>query len=169
MLADLALMTKVAELLGGENAVKVVKALAELGKATDDQLSVRLKIDLNEVRKLLYTFYACSLVTVERTRDENTGWFTFYWKLQPDAVEGFISSQKRKVLEKLKIRLEFERSHDFYICTSPECSQRLTFDDATELLFRCPICGSPLDHFDNGPVIEALNERIKRIEEEISP
>lgn len=167
MLINEALLTKVAEVLGGEEAVKLVKALKNLEKATDDELSSRTDVRLNNVRKILYRLYNFSLVTVERIRDEKTGWFIFYWRLQPDQIEGFIQNQKRKILEKLETRLKYEQTHDFYYCGTPTC-KCVTFEDAVELVFRCPTCRKPLRHITNDHLIEALSSKIEAIKRELS-
>lgn len=159
---------KVAEVLGGEEAVKVVDALREVDdETTDEEIASRTGIRLNSVRKILYKLYDHSLVTLRRSRDQTTGWFIFHWRLQPDQLEGFILNQKRRVLEKLETRLDYEKNHDFYYCYTPGC-RKIPFKDAMELVFRCPTCNKPLMHFDNGRVIEALTEKVEQLRKELS-
>jgi transcription initiation factor TFIIE subunit alpha len=158
-------LSKVVEMLGGEDAIRIVSILQKADKLTDEELSNKTEIRLNEVRKILYRLYDYSLVTCERLRDENTGWFIFYWKLQPDQAEGFIMNQKRKILEKLESRLNYETSHNFYSCLTEGCD-RVTFEDAMETLFRCQKCGKPLKHVDNSEIIEHLREKINSIHQE---
>lgn len=81
-------------------------------------------------------------------------------------MEGFIQSQKRRVLEKLNIRLEFEKNHDFYYCYTPGC-KRIPFEDAVELVFKCPTCGKPLMHFDNDRIVEALGKKVDVLRKEL--
>ncbi len=104
---------------------------------------------------------------LRRSRDEHTGWFIFHWRLQPDQLEGFIFNQKRRVLEKLQARVEYEKSHDFYYCHTAGC-RRFPFEEAVDLVFRCPACKKPLMHFDNGQLIEALNSKIGELRKELS-
>ena len=65
----------------------------------------------------------------------------------------------------LSTRLDYEEKNDFYYCGTPECN-RITFDDAMELVFKCPTCGKVLQHYDNGPIVEALADKIKQLEGE---
>ena len=116
-------LVKIAEALGDEEAVKVIDILKNSGEVTDDEIANKTGIRLNSVRKILYKLYDHSLVAMRQTRDQNTGWFIFHWRLQPDQLEGFIINQKKRVLEKLKIRLEYEKSHDFYYCFTPGCKK----------------------------------------------
>lgn len=160
-------LSKVVEMIGGEDAVKIVSALERVNRRTDEELSNKTDIRLNEVRKILYRLYDYSLVTCERLRDEKTGWFIFYWKLQSEQAEGFIQNQKRKTLAKLEFRLDYESSHDFYFCLTEGCS-RATFEDAMETFFRCRKCGKPLQHVDNSNIVERLREKIDSIHQELN-
>jgi len=159
-------LTKIAEALGEEEAVKLIGILKNSDEITDDEIANKTGIRLNSVRKILYKLYDHSLVSLRRTRDPNTGWFIFHWKLQPDQLEGFILSQKRRVLEKLNIRLEYEKNHDFYYCYTAGC-RRIPFEEAVELVFQCPTCGKPLMHYENDKIIDVLTKKVEKLRKEL--
>ena len=159
-------LIKIAEVFGNEDAVKVMGILKGVDEITDDEIATKTGIRLNFIRKILYKFYDHSIVGLRRSRDQNTGWFIFHWRLQSDQLEGFILNQKRRILEKLETRLGYEKNHDFYYCSTPEC-ERIPFEEAMELVFRCPACNKPLMHYDNGQLIEALNKRIEQLRKEL--
>ena len=152
---DDATLMRVASALGEEDAVKLIENLKNAEETTDDELANKTGIRLNSVRKILYKLYDQSLVSLRRTRDPKTGWFIFHWRLQPDQLEGFILSQKRRVLEKLNIRLEYEKNHDFYYCNTTGC-KRVPFEEAIELVFHCSTCGKPLVDSGNEKLVEQL-------------
>ncbi len=158
---------KVAEVLGGREAVQIVDVLSKVEEITEEELVAKTGIKLNLVRKILYKLYDHSIVALRRTRNKNTGWFIFYWRLQSDQVEGFILNQKRSILEKLEARLEYERTHDFYYCYTPGC-RRVPFEEAVELVFQCPICNKPLRHFDNERIINFLTKKIEELKKELN-
>lgn len=162
---DITLM-KVAEALGEEEAVKLIEILKNSDETTDDEIANKTGIRLNSVRKILYKLYDHSLVSLRRTRDPKTGWFIFHWKLQPDQLEGFILSQKRRVLEKLNIRLEYEKNHDFFYCHTPGC-RRIPFEEAVELVFRCSTCGKSLMHYENGKIVQSLTQKVEQLRKEL--
>jgi len=162
---DVTLM-KVAEALGEEDAIKLIDILKNAEETTDDEIANKTGIRINSIRKILYKLYDHSLVSLRRTRDPKTGWFIFHWRLQPDQLEGFILSQKRQVLEKLNVRLEYEKNHDFFYCGTPGC-RRFPFEDTVELVFRCPTCGKPLMHFDNGKIVSALTVKVEQLRKEL--
>jgi transcription initiation factor TFIIE subunit alpha len=163
---DDATLMKVASSLGEEEAVKLIEHLKNLDEITDDEIATKTGIRLNSVRKILYKLYDHSLVSLRRTRDPKTGWFIFHWRLQPDQLEGFILSQKRRVLEKLNVRLEYESNHDFYYCNTPGC-RRVTFEEAVEAVFHCNACGKPLAHSENGRMIEKLAGKVEQLRKEL--
>ena len=160
-------LEKVAEAFGSEEAVRIIDVLKEVGETTDDQIATQTGIRLNSVRKILYKLYDHSLVGLRRSRDQNTGWFIFHWRLQLDQLEGFILNQKRRVLEKLEARLRYEQNHDFYYCYTIGC-KRIPFEEAMELVFRCPTCNKPLMHFENGKIVSALTKKIEQLRKELS-
>ena len=159
-------ITKVAEVLGEEEAVQIIDVLRDSSETTDDKIAGKTGIRLNEVRKILYRLYDHSLVGLRRSRDQETGWFIFHWRLQPDQFEGFIVNQKRHVLEKLQARLEYEKDHDFYYCYTQGC-RKVPFEDAMELVFRCPTCNKPLVHYENGKIVHVLVEKVGQLREEL--
>jgi transcription initiation factor TFIIE subunit alpha len=152
--------------IAGQEGAKVAKVLIKMGRATDDQLSLKTNININDVRRILYSLHDASLISTERVRDEKTGWFIFYWTPQLDAVEGFVVSRRRKVLEKLKARLKYEQNHDFYDCVNLQCKRHTPFEEAIEYMFRCPSCGSDLAYVDNSNAVEKLQRKIKELEGE---
>ncbi|MCK4633222.1 transcription factor [Candidatus Bathyarchaeota archaeon] len=159
-------LVKVAEALGKEEAIEIIYTLKDAEETTDDQIASKTGIRLNSVRKILYKLYDHSLVSLRRSRDQNTGWFIFHWKLQADQLEGYILNQKKHVLEKLDTRLRYEKNHDFYHCGTLGC-RRVPFEEAVELIFRCPMCNKPMMHFENGKVVEALSRKVDQLRKEL--
>lgn len=156
----------IAKMIGGDEAVLIVKEMSGSKEVTVEELAKTTEIRINTVRKVLYKLYSYSLVTSRRFRDPETGWFIFQWKLQLELVEGFVQNMKQKILKKLQTRLEHERSHEFYHCGNPDCP-KVSFEDAMELIFRCPNCDGILRPFDNRKMVEALEREIEKIEKEL--
>jgi transcription initiation factor TFIIE subunit alpha len=156
---------KIAGLLGGEDYVRVARALLNNENATDEEIASATGLKINTVRKALYELFGRSLITGVRVRDLKRGWFVYRWKAQRDQVDGFIENQKRKALERLKYRLNYEESHEFYSCDTPTC-RKLTFEEAMEAFFKCPTCGRNLNLVDNSEVKKALLWKISQMEQE---
>ncbi|TMI28271.1 transcription factor [Candidatus Bathyarchaeota archaeon] len=160
-------LARLASFFGGEEAINVVKALAQAGTTTDDVIATQANVRLNTARRILYKLYDHALVTCTRSRDETTGWFIYHWKLQPDQLDTFVRSRKKKTLEKIRTRLDYEKDHSFFMCKA--ClTIRVTFEDAMESAFRCSGCNGQLISEDNSKTIQVLEESARRLESELS-
>jgi transcription initiation factor TFIIE subunit alpha len=160
-------LARLASFFGGEEAINVVRTLAQAGTTTDDVIATQANVRLNTARRILYKLYDHALVTCTRSRDETTGWFIYHWKLQPDQLDAFVRSRKKKALEKLRKRVEYERGHSFFMCKG--ClSIRVTFEEAMESAFRCSGCNGQLVSEDNGKIVQVLEDSARRLESDLS-
>jgi transcription initiation factor TFIIE subunit alpha len=157
---------KIANLLGGDDYIRVARALLNNEDTTDEEIASATGLKINTVRKVLYDLFSKALISGIRVRDEKKGWFVYRWRVKRDNVDTFIDLQRRKILERLKIRLNYEESNQFYHCGNDSC-QRLTFDQAYEVFFRCPSCKMPLNPVDNTPLKQALMAKIKELSDEL--
>ena len=160
-------LIKIAKLFGGDEAITVIKSLKKLSEGTDETLANDCGVRLNTVRKVLYKLYDHGLVSCTRVRDEKTGWFIFYWRLQPDQLDAFIRSRKKRALDKLKTRLDYERNHTFFKCKT-DVDIRVPFEEAMETSFKCAKCGNQLQSLENAEIVSVLESKIQRLEAELS-
>lgn len=157
---------KIAGLIGGEEYVKVARALLNTEDVTDEEIASATGLKINIVRKVLYDMFGKALISGIRVKDEKKGWFVYRWRAKQDHVDNFIENQKKKILDRLHKRLEHEDSTEFYHCGNHQC-KRLKFDAAVELFFKCPTCSAPLNMVDNARVKEALRLKIDQITTDI--
>lgn len=158
---------KIANLIGGEEYLKVARALLNTEDATDEEIASATGLRINIIRKVLYDMFGKALITGIRVKDEKKGWFVYRWRAKQDQVDNFIDNQKKKILDRLQKRLEYEESSEFYHCGNKDCP-RNKFDSAVELFFKCSNCGGPLNMVDNTRVKEALRYKINQITDDIS-
>jgi transcription initiation factor TFIIE subunit alpha len=118
-----------------------------------------------DVRKVFRIFYDLRIASYRRGKHPDTGATRYYWYLDSRDADLALLRRKKQVLEKLKMRLEYERSNEFYVC--PKDGTRYTFDYAYEYQFTCQKCGTMLVPEDNSNYIRVLENRISRLEEEI--
>jgi len=160
------ILNAITEELGGNEALSIIEKLKS-GEATDEELANSVKLKLNLVRKILYKLYDYKIASYRRTRDKMTGWYVYYWKVNPERAPRVITNKRKEELKKLEEELDREVDNVFYICTGSD-KVRYTFDDATENAFLCVNCNSPLTAFDNTKVIDELKQQIKVLKKEIS-
>jgi len=135
--------------------------------ATDEEIAGATGMRINIIRKVLYDMFGKALITGIRVKDEKKGWFVYRWRAKRDQAENFIENQKKKILDRLQKRLEYEESSEFYHCGSTNCP-RIKFDYAMELFFKCPNCKNPLNMVNNEKVKDALRYKIEQILLDIS-
>jgi transcription initiation factor TFIIE subunit alpha len=149
--------------------IEVVKRLMSSSDSkglSDENLEEMIGVKQNEIRKVLRTLYELRIATYRRGRHPETGSTRYYWTIDPQAINMFILTLKKKILDKMKKKLEFEESMTFYIC--PVDGTRYTFEEAFDYDFTCPKCGSMLVEYDNTKIKEFLRKKIKELEEEIA-
>ena len=154
------------KLVGGENAARAVKLLIKRPGLDDEALAAKLEVDLKELRKILHRLNDLGLIVYEVHKDRNTGRRIFKWRVQQEQVIGFAKTQMKKVYERLKARLEHEKTHQIYWCNKDGC-RKYSFEEAMDLFFKCPNCGSILQLHDNSRLIEALEAKIRELEQSL--
>lgn len=147
--------------LVGAEGYKVVKNMPK-GEVTDEQIAEATGVLLNIVRRTLFILYENRLAAYRRERDTDSGWLTYLWKLDLSNLESQLGLEAKKLLKNLRAKLEFEQDKVFYACD--KLDGRFLFEHATELEFKCPVCGGYLEYQDNEPVIKALKQRIAELE-----
>jgi transcription initiation factor TFIIE subunit alpha len=158
---------KIAGLIGGDEYHKVAQALLNTEDATDEEIASATGLRINVIRKVLYDMFGKALITGIRIKDEKKGWFVYRWRAKGDQVDNFIDNQKKKILDRLQKRLEYEESSEFYHCGNKDCHY-VKFDSAIELFFKCSTCKESLNMIDNSKVKDALRYKIQQILADVS-
>ncbi|OIO64708.1 hypothetical protein AUJ68_04985 [Candidatus Woesearchaeota archaeon CG1_02_57_44] len=148
----------------GPDVVPVVESLWGKQDLSEFIIAQKLKMEIHQVRNLLYRLYAQHLATYFKKKDREKGWYVGYWTFNKPRVHEIVESLKAQKLDKLKTRLrrEVAQRDNFYLC--PHGCVRATFDNAADLQFKCPECSSILSVQENGRTIENLKAQIQQLE-----
>ena len=157
---------RLCNLIGGEEYTKISKALLNNPNSTDEEIAGGTGLKVNIVRKALYDLFGRSLITGIRVRDLNRGWFVYKWKADTEHSEIYLTNQKEKTLKKLRQKIEYYRSNDFYKCDNPTC-ETITFQEALDQFFKCPSCGKNMNAIEKTTLLKALNWKADQIEVEL--
>ena len=149
------------QLVGPEGA-RIADALMSRKEATDSELAEELGAKPSHIRKVLYDLYEARIAEYHKEKDKETGWLTFYWQIDPAHAASTIADKARKDLAELKRALDFEATHEFFIC--PTGAEKFDFARATEASFQCPEHGVVLQQHDNHVELEALRARVAALE-----
>ncbi|MFB6078233.1 MAG: transcription factor [Halarchaeum sp.] len=163
MLEDPVVQKYLHELVGPKGMP--VAAAPPDGEVTDEELSERLDLELNDVRRALFILYENDLATYRRVRDEDSGWLTYLWTFHYENIPGNLHDEMKRLHEALEERREYEMNNEFYLCEVD--SIRFEFGEAMDFGFECPECGSPLEAMGNDEMLDAIDERLDDLESEL--
>jgi transcription factor E len=157
---------KVAGVVGGDDAAGVVAALITLKSATDEQIANHANLRLPSVRRTLYKLLSLGLARYEEKKDPESQKTYYIWSPAIDQLEGYIMNMKRVIAGKIRAKLEHLRSHMFFHCGDLS-HKRLTFEEAMESFYRCPMCNNPLFQVDNSDLIKRFEDRLLLLEGDV--
>jgi transcription initiation factor TFIIE subunit alpha len=141
----------------GEDSLKIIEYLKDKKNISDFKIAEKVDRDIHEVRNILYRLYNHNLVSYYRKKDRQKGWYISYWTFNKKRVKELLDKTSKEKLSKYTQRLK-----DFYLC--PNACVRVGFEKAVDLEYRCPECGSILNHQDNTKTIDFLKTKIKELE-----
>ena len=147
----------------GIDVYPVTMLLNENEELSELKLASIMNVEVNEARRLLYKLYQENLVSFKKKKDEESGWYTYYWKLDDRKMNTMIRTVCKKTVSKISSRLTNEMSNQFFFCND-RCV-RLTQDEALLSGFKCPECGQVLTLEDNSRRIEILQGSLSEIKE----
>jgi transcription initiation factor TFIIE subunit alpha len=147
----------------GDEATQVVEFLYYNAGASEFDISEGVGFTVSQVRSILYELKAKNLIDYDRKKDKEKGWYLYYWRVLPQNFETVYYNEKKSKLEMFKERLEEEEHSVYYIC--PNYCKRLSFDEALENNFTCPVCGSLMNEENKTRKIEMLKRNIKEHED----
>jgi transcription initiation factor TFIIE subunit alpha len=136
------------------------------GEVTDEELAEELGLELNDVRRALFILYENDLASYRRLRDEDSGWLTYLWTFEYEKIPEQLEEEMERLLAALQARHNYELENEFYLCE--QCGIRFEFGEGMEWGFECPECGSSLDAMENTRLIEAMTERIDKLQDELN-
>ena len=126
----------------GSHAIAIVENLNESSQ-TDDKLSAKLNIKVNEVRRMLNVLNTYSVTRYDINKD-NKGWLTFKWYLDREKLK-LLTETVAQNSSNGGMHLQ-ENCNDFFFCKGCYESQKVIFpfDSAFESDFKCRECGKAL-------------------------
>ncbi|MDD3263599.1 MAG: hypothetical protein PHT94_01750 [Candidatus Nanoarchaeia archaeon] len=128
-------------------------------------IAAQINKTINETRAILYQLTSFNLVSSRKKKDPNKGWYVHYWSLNPSEIIYFYRKSLTKQIEELQNKIYYEKENEFYKCQG--CGERLSIDEALNISFQCPECGSYLEPIDNSKLIERLESRLIVLKEKM--
>ena len=126
-----------------ESTLKILSLLQKKKNAVEEEIAKKLKLKINDTRKLLYKLYEKRLAVYEKKADpKKKWWYIYYWSLDKDRIQELFWEYRRKQIEKKRREFEAEKKFAF-ACKG--CEAKYQYEEALETEFTCPACGSVLE------------------------
>jgi transcription initiation factor TFIIE subunit alpha len=154
--------------IGGPYAVDIVKIIEKKDcPITDEVIGAELKkLKITEIRTVLNQLHFRGIATYQKTRNQQTGWYTYTWEIKPARIAELIAVAHKDEILQLEQKLEMRGDYDFFGCMDG-CTQ-LPFELAAEYQFKCPDCGKTMELTSNKKVVKDIKSRLDLIKTEIS-
>ncbi len=152
--------------VSGEDTLSLLKALKNKKNVSEFKLADDIDMEINQTRNMLYRLYHANLVSFIRRKDKKKGWYIYYWTFNMKQVKFLAQNLAKSKIEKIKERLDREKSSVFYSC--PNKCIRLSFDQAVDFDYKCVECGTILEQEDNTKTVDALEKELKQLESEVN-
>ncbi len=148
----------------GEDALPLIEFLKNRKNLSEFIIAEKTKIEIHQVRNILYRMHSQNLATYKRKKDSKKGYYISYWTYNAKRIKDLVLALHRQKLDRLLTRLEREEKNKgcFFLCVNA-CA-RLDFEQSSELSFKCPECGSLLNQQDNTRTIDHIKQQIKELE-----
>lgn len=132
----------------GEHAIHVIQEFTV--EMSDEDIAKKIKIRASDVRVVLNKLHSFGLASYSRSRDKNSGWYSYVWRLNNERIPQLLEQMKRKgSLEQTRVLPASDAGgNEEYVCKNCGPAQRLPFEEASALLFKCQHCGANLDFFE---------------------
>ncbi len=151
-----------------QKAIHVFKIISDPSNTegySDDDIEALTGYRQAEIRRILRIFYDARIAYYRKGVHPNYGVARYFWKTDSNSINYMLLKRKKEVLEKLKQRLKYESSYEFYRC--PRDGSRYTFNEAYINEFTCIKCGSLLELENNNSIVKVLREVVEKLEKEI--
>jgi transcription initiation factor TFIIE subunit alpha len=151
--------------IAGKDGLRLVNELKGKENISEFSLASKLKKDIKVIRNIIYKLGNYNLISSNRKKDKQKGWYIYYWTIIPENIKFIYIKNKKIALVKLKEQLQKEQTEQFYTC--PKKCIHLDFDQAIDFEFRCPECGELLSQYHDPKRIIKLQKRINSLEKEL--
>jgi len=145
-----------------ESTIKILAILQKKKNVPEEDIAKKLKIRVNDTRKLLYKLYEKRLAVYEKKSDpKKKWWYIYYWNLDKGRIQELFLEFRRRQVQKKKDELEAELKYAFE-CKG--CKNKYLYEEALETEFTCPNCGSVLEQAAATMTARALRKEIGDME-----
>jgi len=163
---ELSLTREFLENIAGKEAIKLVDFCKNKNKGfTDEEVAKKLNVKITEVRAILNRLHYRGVACYQKTKNEQTGWYSYTWEIKPKRIAELILESQTEEIDKLEKKVDFEKDYVFFSCK--ERCDNVPFEVAVQYQFKCPRCGEKLNSIDNKKRLKEMKNQIDLITKEL--
>lgn len=156
--------------VGGDHAIRLAQICDKKAKSkkpvVDEVIGKQMKdLKITEIRAVLNRLHYRGIAHYQKTRDQNTGWYSYSWGINKKRILELILEEQVEEIGKLEKKIEFEKNYVFFAC-GKSC-ENIPFEIAAEYNFKCPNCGGTMNSIDNKKALAGLKKRVIIMKKEI--
>jgi len=150
-----------------ENAYNLLSTWKKHPEITNDEKIADLfKTKVTIVRSTLNKLSYYGIVSYDKVKDKNSGWYDYYWKIDFHKLAKLIYAEHKEKKQKLEQKMDFGQIYDFFNCNN-SCKVQ-PFEVAAEYNFVCPHCNEKLEHYDYNKDVKDMQRYLSTIDKEMS-
>lgn len=146
------------------NLLTIWKAHPEV--TNDEKLAELFKTKVTIVRSTLNKLCYRGIVSYDKIKDKNSGWYDYYWKIDFHKLAKIIYAEHKERKTKIQEKMDFGTTYDFFGCKNM-CKLQ-PFEIAAEYNFVCPHCSEKLEHYDYNKEIKEMQKYLNIIDKEMN-
>ncbi len=127
--------------MGGENTINIIREFDK--DMSDEDLARKTGIKTSDVRVVLNRLHSHGFFSYTRTRDRDSGWYSYIWKMSKGRLQEFVGGVAKPLDKSIEVS-----EGDLYHCRLCSPEKMVGFDDAFSNQFKCEKCGSGLVFFE---------------------
>ncbi len=127
----------------GEHAICVLRNFDR--ELSDEDIAKKTELRASDVRVVLNRLHANSLASYNRSRDKNSGWYSYNWKLDQKHANELAFGVKQ--IDKVEEVKKSENEEKYYSIVDG-VKIIYTFEQAIDNQFKCPKTGEPLKYLE---------------------
>ncbi len=149
-----------------ENAYNLLSVWKDHSEITNDEkLADLFNVKVTVVRSILNKLSYRGIVTFDKVKDKNSGWYDYYWKISFDKLAKLIYLEHKDKKEKLLEKMDLGKNYNIFSCKN-EC-KLMPFEVSAEYNFVCPHCMEKLEYYDYSKKIDQLQDYVTQINKEM--
>lgn len=162
---DINILNELIRDTAGKSAEPVSDILRNRDEVNEYKIADKLKITVNQVRNILYKLFDKGIVTFRRKKDNQKGWYIYFWSLNVQKALTKFIELKQKEIEDLRKQIDSLETKHYYSC--PYGCVEVNEENALHYNFICQECGQLLVLSEKADKIKELRNLIEKSERQI--